>query len=665
MSTPLFLLGATILFWGWQLQITFIAAVLAVLAEGTRLLKWKCDFSNKDFSYISDFCSILLVAMIIYIVASNRSAKTLLLIIKWLPLPLYPLVFFQSLSTSRGIELGSLLWIYRKNKNNKPEILKRKVDVAYPYMAICVLSASIANNRSITFYVTFCALCAWALLSFRSKRYSSISWIMLIVVVTVLGYCGHVSLHYLQRQLEETFTKWFTELIGIGTGPYKSTTSMGDILELKHSSQIIARVKPREGEKPPRFLRTATYNIFRTSVWFDSSPYFRPVLFDSKSKSWKIATSPGKPREATIYYYLDGGTGILPIPPGTYRIANLFVSRAQINRLGTLKVEEGPDLISYDAFYSRKLTGDPLPNPNDLKVPQNEDEALSRIAQELGLYSMSPAKAVERVDTFFRSRFIYSMNPSLERKGLSPLTYFLLKGHSGHCEYFATATVLLLRKIGIPARYATGYVVREYSRMEKMFVVRQRHAHAWTLVYLNGRWQNLDTTPQAWYLQEKSLSPDWEPLYDLWSKVVFVYYKWKWGDRKSLISGHVILWIILPLSLFLIIRLYSRKGLVRQISLKGKKRKLKPVTHQGIDSDFYTIVETLIELGYERHPWESMKEWIDKIGSSPPLENENGDLQQILRLHYRYRFDPMGIKSGEKEKLTKLVDNWHRNLKHD
>ncbi|RLA96123.1 MAG: hypothetical protein DRG83_17765, partial [Deltaproteobacteria bacterium] len=104
---------------------------------------------------------------------------------------------------------------------------------------------------------------------------------------------------------------------------------------------------------------------------------------------------------------------------------------------------------------------------------------------------------------------------------------------------------------------------------------------------------------------------------------------------------------------------------VRQISLKGKKRKLKQVTHPGIDSDFYTIVETLIELGYERQPWESMKEWIDKIGSSPLLENENGDLQQIVRRHYRYRFDPMGIKSGEKEKLTELVDNWHRNRKHD
>ncbi|MBT8330725.1 MAG: transglutaminase-like domain-containing protein, partial [Deltaproteobacteria bacterium] len=36
---------------------------------------------------------------------------------------------------------------------------------------------------------------------------------------------------------------------------------------------------------------------------------------------------------------------------------------------------------------------------------------------------------------------------------------FLTRSRSGHCEYFATATVLLLRQAGIPARYARGYSV--------------------------------------------------------------------------------------------------------------------------------------------------------------------------------------------------------------
>ncbi len=663
MTTPPFLLGVIILFWGLQVEIPLIAGFVALVLEGTRFLKWKCDFSRKDFTHIADICSVLLVAMMIYIIASSRSPKTMLLIIKWLPLPLYPLVFFQWLSTSTGIELGSLLWFYRKSKNNRPDILKRKIDVSYPYMALCVLGASVAKNRSPVFYITFCILAAWTLLSFRSKRYSFTSWVSMILVVVFLGYCGHVSLHYLQKKLEETVTQWLSELVGLGTDPYENTTSIGDTLELKHSSKIIARVKPRAGDGAPRYLRTATYNIFSTSVWFDSTPYFRPLLYDARCQTWKIGLAKETPKKATIYFYLDDGSGVLPVPPGTYRITNLFVSRAEINRLGTIKVEEGPDLATYDAYYTRHLLGDSPPRESDLQLPSNEINALDKIAHELDLYSLPPRKAVAKIKSFFKTKFTYSLNPPVERNKLSPLSYFLLKSHCGHCEYFATATVLLLRKIRIPARYVTGYVVSEYSKFEKMFIVRQRHSHAWVLAYVDGRWQNLDTTPQSWFLIDKSLSPPWEPLYDIWANLAFMYDKWKWSKHKNLFSGSAILWIAIPLLLFLGVRLYTRKGLIRYVRVKTDKMKHKCQAFQGKDSDFYTIVEALNQLGYERQPWESMKEWVERVSKSPCFQSQNGDLCQILNLHYRYRFDPLGIGKREKEELRILVRTWHQRMR--
>lgn len=661
---PFLLLGSTIIFWGWQLNILPFAAAMALAVESTRFLTWKCNFSRKDFRYFSDLCSILLLGMIIYIIASNRSSKTLLVIMKWLPLPLYPLVLSQLISTSGRIELGSLISLYRKRKSGRPEILSKKVDVSYPYAAICILSATVANNRSVAFYAVFCLLAAWALYCFRSKRFSLSSWISLIVLVAVLGYFGHVTLHYLQRQLEETVTRWVSELIGFGTDPYKSATSMGDTLELKHSSKIIARVIPRDSKKPPKFLRTATYNIFRTSVWFDSTPYFRPVFYDSKSRSWRISTPHGKRKESTIYFYLDKGYGILPVPAGTYRIARLYVARAEINRLGTIKVQEGPELISYDAFYCEDYLNDSAPHPNDLRVPPNEEEALDEIARKLGLYSMDPDKAVNKIDGFFRSNFTYSLKPPVPaRNGLTPLSFFLLKSHRGHCEYFATATALLLRKIGIPARYATGYVVREYSRWEKMYIVRQRHAHAWAIAYINGKWQNIDTTPQAWFVYDKSLAPDWEPLYDLWAQIMFIYYKWKWGERKNLVSGHAIFWLIIPLLLFLAVRLYRKKGLVRQLHVRKGEKGKRRISVQGRDSELYSVVEILKQMGYERQPWESMKGWIEKISKSPTLEKRNGNLKEILELHYRYRFDPKGLKKKEREKLKILVKDWKERIR--
>jgi hypothetical protein len=52
----------------------------------------------------------------------------------------------------------------------------------------------------------------------------------------------------------------------------------------------------------------------------------------------------------------------------------------------------------------------------------------------------------------------------------------------------------LLREAGLPARYAVGYSVQE--KTGKGFIVRDRHAHAWCLVHLDGVWQDFDTTPR-------------------------------------------------------------------------------------------------------------------------------------------------------------------------
>ena len=73
------------------------------------------------------------------------------------------------------------------------------------------------------------------------------------------------------------------------------------------------------------------------------------------------------------------------------------------------------------------------------------------------------------------------MPPPGTNKDVTPLSRFLLKTRAGHCEYFATATVLLLRELGIPARYAVGYAVHETSRQRLRRALRD--AHAWCLVW--------------------------------------------------------------------------------------------------------------------------------------------------------------------------------------
>jgi hypothetical protein len=83
--------------------------------------------------------------------------------------------------------------------------------------------------------------------------------------------------------------------------------------------------------------------------------------------------------------------------------------------------------------------------------------------------------------------------------GDDPLADFLFNVREGHCEYFATAMALMLRSQGIATRVVTGFQQGEYNETADVFVVRQRHAHAWVEVYFPGQeaWVSFDPTPAA------------------------------------------------------------------------------------------------------------------------------------------------------------------------
>jgi hypothetical protein len=73
---------------------------------------------------------------------------------------------------------------------------------------------------------------------------------------------------------------------------------------------------------------------------------------------------------------------------------------------------------------------------------------------------------------------------------------FLFVDRRGVCEQFATAHVVLLRVLGIPARLVAGYGSGEHNPLSGYYAVRASDAHAWTEVYFPGYgWVPFDPTP--------------------------------------------------------------------------------------------------------------------------------------------------------------------------
>ena len=99
---------------------------------------------------------------------------------------------------------------------------------------------------------------------------------------------------------------------------------------------------------------------------------------------------------------------------------------------------------------------------------------------------------ITAVTEYMMSHYSYSLtaHPGNGDK----ISDFLLHEHAAHCEYFASAGVMLLRILGVPSRYVTGYYAHETEGSST--VVRQRDSHAWVESWVDGvGWVTVDMTP--------------------------------------------------------------------------------------------------------------------------------------------------------------------------
>ena len=90
--------------------------------------------------------------------------------------------------------------------------------------------------------------------------------------------------------------------------------------------------------------------------------------------------------------------------------------------------------------------------------------------------------------------FEYSLEVPRDER-VDPILDFLTIHRAGHCEFFASAFVLLARVQGIPARVVGGYRVSEVNPLTGLAVVRERNAHAWAEAWVDDAWRAWDPTP--------------------------------------------------------------------------------------------------------------------------------------------------------------------------
>jgi transglutaminase-like putative cysteine protease len=129
-----------------------------------------------------------------------------------------------------------------------------------------------------------------------------------------------------------------------------------------------------------------------------------------------------------------------------------------------------------------------------LKLPSGYNPKTLLFAEHLRSQHGKEADRVNAALRFFREeKFSYTLEPPA--LGQHEVDDFLFSTRAGFCEHYASAFVVLMRALNIPARVVTGYQGGEINAVDGFMIVRQSDAHAWAEVWLKDRgWIRVDPT---------------------------------------------------------------------------------------------------------------------------------------------------------------------------
>jgi transglutaminase-like putative cysteine protease len=119
-----------------------------------------------------------------------------------------------------------------------------------------------------------------------------------------------------------------------------------------------------------------------------------------------------------------------------------------------------------------------------LPLPPTVTPRMRELAAQIAAGKENPYDIAVAVTEYLRANIRYTQTVPPLPRGREPLDWFLFDLRRGFCNYYASAEVVLLRSLGIPARLAVGFAPGKWEGGR--YLVRDQDAHAWPEVYFPG-----------------------------------------------------------------------------------------------------------------------------------------------------------------------------------
>lgn len=283
-----------------------------------------------------------------------------------------------------------------------------------------------------------------------------------------------------------------------GRSGLSNTMRVGSIASLALDDGIAARVKFDGGRAPPQrelYFRGPVLSDFDGREWTAPPPWERgflsadlrvqgepvgyEVTLEPSNRPWLLALdAPVKPPQIP-------GLRVMATPDlqwmANRAIGDLLRYRAE----SYPQFQSGP--LRRTGALQRYVALPSGSNPRTvaMAVQMKADPALADAA--------TPAYVQAALDRLRTGGYSYTLEPGLY--GNETADEFWFDRKAGFCEHIASAFVVLMRALDIPARIVTGYQGGELNGVDGYWVLRQADAHAWAEVWEAGKgWTRVDPT---------------------------------------------------------------------------------------------------------------------------------------------------------------------------
>ncbi len=307
---------------------------------------------------------------------------------------------------------------------------------------------------------------------------------------------------------------------------FSDDVELGEIGEIKQSRAVVMRIRVDGGPDAARGVhwRGVALTTFDGKRWYNE-PH-GTITLTPDGESW-IHANPGEIKRQEFGKPIQYKVLLEPIASTALFFANevesvrgRFNGESDSTRLGQrrtylLKDSAGSIFNPYHNYSRAEYEARsimPAPPPvvvreagSDYPVSVSNtylqfpplDPRIPELARQITARADTPYDKARAIESYLRSHYGYTLDLTGPPQS-DPLAYFLFQKRAGHCEYFATAMTVMLRSLGIPARYINGFLTGEYNDVGSDFVVRASDAHSWVEVYFPSfGWLTFDPTPPS------------------------------------------------------------------------------------------------------------------------------------------------------------------------